>query len=43
MFKTTTIAAIALAGAQAIRISSQATSETSEGALLSDLGMLAQT
>ena len=29
MFKTTLIAAIALAGAQAIKISSQATSETS--------------
>merc|ERR1711997_774248 len=43
MFKTTLIAAIALAGAQAIKISSQATSETSEGALPSDLGMLAQT
>ena len=41
MFKTTKIAAIALAGAQAIKIGSQATSETSEGALLSDLGMLA--
>merc|ERR1712242_343442 len=43
MFKTTLIAAIALAGAQAIKINSQATSETSAGALSSDLGMLAQT
>ena len=42
MFKTTLIAAIALAGAQAIKISSQATSETSVGALSSDPGMLAQ-
>ena len=37
MFKTTLIAAITHAGAQAIKISSQATSETSAGALLPDL------
>ena len=42
MFKTTLIAAIALAGAQAIKINAQATSETSVGALSSDPGMLAQ-
>ena len=39
MFKTTLIAAIALAGAQAIKISSQATSETSVEALSSYPGM----
>ena len=43
MFKTALIAAIALAGAQAVKISSQATLETSAGAHSSDLGMLAQT
>ena len=42
MFKTTLIAAITHAGAQAIKISSHATSETSARALSSDLRMLKQ-
>ena len=40
MFKTTLIAAIALAGAQAIKISSQATSETSAGPFSSGPSLL---